>query len=119
MGLAVDTPSIWQNIFIFTITICWINILSLYNHFRHRFLFGLIVLFPLLVIMAIPLMEVLQSRVLGIIIAILTICYILYLFFLNYKYMKDNYKKERLGFIILSSIVITALLTYMYENNLQ
>ena len=76
-------------------------------------------LFPLLVIMAIPLMEVLQSRVLGIIIAILTICYILYLFFLNYKYMKDNYKKERLGFIILSSIVITALLTYMYENNLQ
>ena len=107
----MDTLTIWQNIFIFTITICWINILSLYNHFRQ------IVLFPLLVIMAIPLMEVLQSRVLGIIIAILTICYILYLFFLNFKYMKDNYKKERLGFIILSSIVITALLTYMYENN--
>ena len=33
--------------------------------------------------------------------------------------MKDNYKKERLGFIILSSIVVVALLTYVYENNLQ
>ena len=115
----MDTPTIWQNILTLTITMCWLNAFSLYHYFRHRFLFGLIVLFPLLVIMAIPLMEVLQSRVLGIIIAILTICYILYLFFLNYKYMRDNYKKERLGFIILSSIVITALLTYMYENNLQ
>ena len=113
----MDTLTIWQNILTLTITMCWLNAFSLYHYFRHRFLFGLLVLFPLLVIMAIPLMEVLQSRVLGIIIAILTICYILYLFFLNYKYMRDNYKKERLGFIILSSIVITALLTYVYENN--
>ena len=111
----MDTLTIWQNILTLTITMCWLNAFSLYHYFRHRFLFGLIVLFPLLVIMAIPLMEVLQSRVL--VIAILTICYILYLFFLNYKYMRDNYKKERLGFIILSSIVVVALLTYMYENN--
>ena len=89
----MDTLTIWQNILTLTITMCWLNAFSLYHYFRHRFLFGLIVLFPLLVIMAIPLMEVLQSRVLGIIIAILTICYILYLFFLNYKYMRDNYKK--------------------------
>ena len=110
----LEMPIVLQNILIFTIIICWINLITLSTYFRYKFIFGLMVFFPLIHTIIIPFI---QNRVIGLIIAILNICYILYLFFLNYKYMKDNYKKERLGFIILSSIVIIALASYFYENN--